>query len=899
MQVKENLMLNQLEQARRKYHLNLGDEHFSPIIELSTALSLSYCNLHSLANEKNPFILSFPDKNNASTWLSVSLLINFFFEDYINRVDLQEVSTFKKHDKVEIFGTVAEIESIANNKVILKFSDQGGIPVSNYMSQLNRTNRKTLNKYHLYANKKKEFKLNRNSISKILEPNDPVFINQKYLKSTVVLITGNNNAKHLKELFGKKEIYGETLSEIFLENKNIVIRKNLEPYKNIFDLDSSDKETLFKNILIDFLNQNENIDSEIKADLLGALLVDNFTDEIFKHKFDDFLEFYSQKYEGLINIAKKYPGVKEKISDNIKAVIINEIEQVELYRETIQGFLKSNIPVIIVVDRDFKKLSDLNFFKSFIDKWPEAFRFNWNRKKIKEVVRLSKENSKHLDVELWSKCVQFSEQTIRIIESESEKLDKLLFESQSTINSLNEFEKLQQDYYRYLYPAMYLFKNSYNKSPIVTEWAGLFNTTYQESKNFLNNLQQDLFQSIINFLRFSEVNLKGRYDEDSVFVNVLKAGNTEGIFIPTEQTKINLPDDKTRKIIFTGYPFNEFSGCYLIDAVNVYFIPEIEVTCWPKEADLTYLYLKKRLIAGYFTDKLPEMSSFPAEFVINDHTEFNKEVDSVLQLIKQTTGKSISSQDEEPILQKIDALKYKRYTSKNSSQSQSRVKCDIINFKDGSFLFLPKNAKVLTQIESDNLAAKIKSSLFSELEVGSRLFKYRKDRSDFRDLAKNNSKIKKAFSELELWRVLLNQLFSSCENDLTKLEQLLMKVKTGASLPGNPTRSNIHRWLYDPELIAPELENIRIILLAAGQEDSDDKIRALKDSFSLVISHIISLSSKIRKNILQKLEDNKTIEEDFKLIISDVEIEVQSRLISTLEKSDLEVDYINTRQILQ
>ena len=249
-------------------------------------------------------------------------------------------------------------------------------------------------------------------------------------------------------------------------------------------------------------------------------------------------------------------------------------------------------------------------------------------------------------------------------------------------------------------------------------------------------------------------------------------------------------------------------------------------------------------------------------------------------------------------MQAVDSLKYKRYTTKNHAQNQARVKCDIINFNDGSFLFLPKNSKVLTQVESDDLTTKVKTSLFSELEVGSRIFKYRKDRSDFRDLARNDNRVKKAFSELELWKTLLVELFNSSDKDLSKLESLLMQVKAKDALPGNPNRGNIHRWLYDPELIAPEIENIKIILLAARFADFDNRIKILKDSYSLVIGHIISQSSQIRRSILKKLENSRTIEEDFNLIISDVEIAIQSRLISKLENTDFEVEYINTRQIL-
>ena len=67
-------------------------------MEASIALSLSYRDLHLQKNQESPFYLSFPEKDLAAVWLSVSLLINFFLEDYVDQTGEEKIALFKKGD---------------------------------------------------------------------------------------------------------------------------------------------------------------------------------------------------------------------------------------------------------------------------------------------------------------------------------------------------------------------------------------------------------------------------------------------------------------------------------------------------------------------------------------------------------------------------------------------------------------------------------------------------------------------------------------------------------------------------------------------------------------------------------------------------------------------------------
>ncbi|MEP6595806.1 MAG: hypothetical protein ABJA71_07655 [Ginsengibacter sp.] len=891
-----------LNKSRKKYHLSLGDYKFSPVMEASIALALSYRDLHIRNIQTLPFFLSFPDKALASVWLSTALLVNFFLEDYIDQTDSEETASFVNGEKVEIFNSVAEIESVSNGIVTIKFSDQGGIPINQKLRKhLNKTrSTRKVNKKSLFIRNYKETKINRNPISKILEPLDSVTINETQLKSKVLLVTGRGNAKQLRSILKTSEVYGESLSDIFIENKNLHIKKDLEPYKNIFNTLVSDKENLFKELLLKFLKETNEANATARNLLIELLQSNKFSTSVFKEEFDDFVDDYGDSFSKLKQIHNIYPGVREIIPENIKAVIINEVEQVSLYSKTINGFLSAGIPVFVVSDRHVQKSSDLTFMSEYFRSNAAAFRINWNRKKIRILNEINNKNVEYLDKNLWKNCLRYSNQNINIVISEPELLDKLLYETQKLIKTLVEFETIQQAYYRYLYPAAYLFKNSENSSQEVVELAELFDLELQKNKLILDKYVYILFKEVVDFLKKADTNTKKIQNIEETFANLLSVNLGKRIFIPINAKRINIPDENSGKIFFSGYPYNEFSGKYLNKAVCSDYVPEINISCWPIESQLTYNYLRRRIIAGYFTDNLHLDWNVPSDICLKSEEDFENEVSTFLIY----SPPNQPEEKKENIEQELDLLavtnfRYKSFSYFTNNSHSYRVKCDILNFSDGSFMFLPKSSKVLAQVESDDGSLKFKNSLFSDLEVGFKVFKYQKDRSDFRDLARNNPTIRKSFFELELWKNSLLHLFHLNNSNLDQLEKKLLEIKFKRSLNGNPLKSNIQRWLFDEEIIAPEIDNVKIIFYAIELPEIDKAIKSLQDAYSAVVSYTISLSSKIKKSITNKLAKKQDdLETSFRLNFDSLEIDVESRIITGLEKSDFEIDYHNTRRIL-
>jgi hypothetical protein len=889
--------------ARRKYHLSIGDYTFSPIMETSVALALSYRDLHKNRKQRFPFYISFPNKNDASIWLSLSILTNSFLEDYIYQPENDSILKLAKKDKVEIFGAVGEIEHISDEKLLIKFSDQGNIPIPKKLRQhVNKAKKNLINKYKLYLSNYNNARRNRNPISKILEPkDDKVIINEEKLTSKVLLITGRGNSKKLRDILKSHEIYGEPLSDIFIENKNLLIKKDLESYKHSFDTFISDKEILFQQLILNFLKKTDSIEAELRVELINHLEDCSFLTSTFKDKLDDLKDYYGDDFPEINKIYEKYPGIKDQVPENIKAVILNEVDQIDLYKDTITGFLNSGIPVYVISDRYVQRNADLNYFDNYFSKNPDALRFNWNQKKIKGLKENAKDSIDYLDSELWNNCLRYSRQSIKITVSESCPFDSLLYESQKLIKTLSEFENIQESYYKHLYPAAYLYKNSSNKNKIILELAECFDQVLQKNEMYLDKSSLAILRETVDFLKNPIRNTKYIKENENIFSNTLPLNYRQNVYIPNNKNIINLPGFETERIIYTGSPYNEFSGKYLIDSVCHYYVPEIEVICWPIEADLTYNYLKRRLLAGYFTDNITLEWKISSDYIFIKPEEFLSETDAFLVCSKKVKPefKSVLTEQEAEI-QEVYKLKYKEYENSIKENHSYRIKCDIINFSDGSFLFLPKNSKILAQLETDDGSPKFRNSPFSELEIGLCVFKYKKDRKDLRELAKNNSVVKKAFSELEIWKTLLQSIYSDCDSDIDILEKYLLTTKEKNKFSvGNPVKNNIQRWLYDEELIAPEIENIRIILSASGIKDIDKTISSIGLAKSKVEGYIISLSAYIKKSVGKIIDKQFTIGHNhFNLDIDGVQINVERRIISSLEKSEIEIDFTNTHKIL-
>ncbi len=631
------------------------------------------------------------------------------------------------------------------------------------------------------------------------------------------------------------------------------------------------------------IEKHNKITPEIEQCFLS--IVDDFEEEIPRLRF----------------LKSIYPGMQVNLPEKIRAVIINDISLLNIYKNTIIGFLSKGIPVIIISNRMIENIRDLKFYESLVKQNMNIFRLNWNKKKLSELRKYDNHNTLFIDQNLWDVCIRYIDQKIEIEVFEGNQLDVIMPELQNKITNLNEFKKLKKIFYDSFYTAIYALKNSFTTNEEIKALILRFEKYFNEVKYYgLEPELRSLIEEAIEVALTFEENTKMFNPDDNIFSNLVMKFEDKELFIPNNRNFTMIPTSETEEVIFTGYPYNENFGYYLLNTIFIDFIPNIKILCWPNEAQLTFNYIERRLQSGYFTDNIPSNNLFLDKYIIKSSDDVKNEINTLLSIVNNDFPVIDITFDQEENIEKFKMLKYEGYSNHSDIGSISTVKCDIVNFNNGYFMFLPKGSSILSEVETTDGKITIRKMMFKEMSVGIRIFKYVKDRTAYREISRHNSEVKTAFSKLELWKEALGKTYKDVNEDIVGLEKILKETKHKYHLSGgNPSRINIQRWLHDEEIIAPDKENIRIILYAANIQEIDSAIRELIISYRKVVSFTIKLSASIKKHIIKKIpEIDLTSENDFNINIFDSEIEVQSRVITALEKSQIEIDYRNTRKIL-
>ena len=686
------------------------------------------------------------------------------------------------------------------------------------------------------------------------------------------------------------------MSKIFPLKKNLIVSPDLKSYVSIFNSDKEKQFNEFKEFLLELAEIIQIEEAKLKIEELIKLLLD---EQKISQEFDSDFNAFILEFEGEIIqlkfLEKKYPGIQDELPIKLRAVIINDISQIYEYEDTIEGFLEKGVPVIFISNRIVENTDEIDFYKRLFSNNPEYFRINWNKNKIGKLIQYSSDIN-YIDDELWLQCKRYAKQRIEINITSKNELDILTPRLLKLVKELDNFETLQKAFYSYFYPVLYALKNSMRSTEQITDLILEFKKVFDAVKN--NGITQDVAREIEKGIQLAsefKENTKSYNPNSNIFSNVLTTSALKKNYIPLERIKVNVPTSSSESILFTGYPYNEYSGKYLLNSVCLDFVPDVKIICWPNEASLTTGYLKRRITASYFSDNIAEITPLKDEYLLKTEINFEDEINSFL-----TVDNSIQVENvQEANLEYLHTFKYKGYGIPNQEENSFTVKCDIINFDDGSFMFLPKQSTVLTQTENNIEKTTICERRFNDLNIGYKIFKYRKDRAANREISKNDLNIKSCFEKLESWKVELEKLFTTSNKNLDTLEQLFFATKKEYQLmDGNPIKSSIQRWLYDDEFICPRTQNLKIILLTAKVENFDQKLNELENAFREVNSYTISLSSNIKKNIINQLTSKNLMNDKFSVNIHGNEIKVETRTISSLIKNEIEIDYHNTRKIL-
>lgn len=882
---------------RKQHFLKLGDNSFSPIMEASAGISLEYCKKLKSGNcDKSPLFFCFPEKKGASLWTSISILTEYFYEDAIkNEVDGIEL---KKNDKVKIFDCIAQVERVTPETVYIKFRDQGNIPIKQKLrSQLSKVpSQRSLSLKKKFSLNYKESKAKRNTISKILEPGESISINQNNLDSKVLLVTGSGNIQLFRDLLNDNEIYNEPISKVFIEKKNLILTSNLKAYKDLFNLDRKKQIIEYTELLKKLAGIIDLDEAKLKLnEIIENMLFEYSISLELDSEIESFFIDYRIEIPQIKFLESKYPGYQELLPQKLRAVVINDINQINEYPNTIKGFLDKKIPVIFISNRNVENTNELDLYKRLFTSNPEYYRINWNIDKIKSLYECD-ENADYIDMALWIQCKRYAKQNIQIKVVPENELDLLAPKILKYIKELDSFERLQKSFYNSFYPALYALKNSSQTNQQIKDLILEFQIVFNEVRDL--GIREEIVNDIDNAIRLTsnfKENTKVYSLSSNIFTNRSSTHRSIEMNIPVEMKKINIPNAATESILFTGYPYNEYTGKYLLNSACVDFVPNIKIICWPQEASLTHGYLKRRIKAGYFDDFSSGLVAINNEYLLKGESDFENEINSFLQLDSSIPNES----NQEETLEYMYHFKYKGYSSHLINDYSFKVKCNILNFDDGSFMFLPKQSSILAQAEDNQGKTKINKTNFHELSIGSKIFKYIKDRSTFREISRHDIEIESCFLKLERWKDILESLYTASSNNLDILERLLTEIKQKQKLvEGNPCKSSLQRWLFDDEIIKPDTTNLRIILHAAKIENIEDSLSELDMAYRSVLSYTIGLSSNIKNNIAKRLTSQTNVLNNFFIKINGSEIEVETRTIASLDKNEIEIDYHNTRKIL-
>lgn len=913
---------NFIKNINREFYLKVDKNEFSPVVQISAFLVLKHLGGINKKGTNNStlFFFSFPNKKLASLWLSICLLTNYFNEDYYES-EGKAVENLEVGKKYLIYGSVGRYKGKVTKKDDVKFKfefDENGIKYckSNIKSIVQNVNQsRKLNKANHYSNKKRQAKNNRSVISKILEPTEGVIINEQVLTSKILLVSGRGNTASIKKNIDKFKVYDEPISKVYSPNDNIILKPDLKDFKSFFDQNHQRNIKCFLewvDRLIDDPKLDENILSyliEIKASIVE--MKETITSEI-DAQFTDFVEEYSDIEPRLRKLVDVYPGISSKLPDKLKAVIINDINQIEEYPDTIKGFLQRKIPVIFTSNRMIEKSSDLSFYNQLFNpksgNWKDAYRINWNRSKVNALIEVTDPDEDFIDNELWGVCKRYARQTIKIDISDEPKgfnLDEKIRYLQQIIINLEGFENLKTAFFHYLYPVLYAFKNSKKVDNSIHSLIEEFKEVWEINREYLsnNNFIHEL-QSILNQLQSKNFeNSKSTSSEDT-FSNKILIPEYDPINIPVS-SETNLPNQQTEKIIFTGFPFREFSDKYLQETCLKYFVPKITVACWPHEGNLTFNYLKRRIESGYFFDNIPDNISFPEELILNNQTEIENEIKTIFEVNNMVGVKEEETIQTENDLISIDNFQYEKYkyVEHDSDKFKYSVQCNIVRFNDGYFLFLPNQSTVLSEFENESGRVSIRKLKFNQLSKGLRVFKVAQDQVNYAELLQGNQEIDKAKADLELWRTTLLCLAEHFNSVQTLSNYLLSIAKENNIKDANPDKNNLRRWLNDEDMIAPNVNNLRVIIDAGKtkgfiQGDIEKLVAQISKAYNFINKTHISLGHQVKSAIANQLKKSTSHDALLELKVQSLNIDIEAKTILELQESEIEVEYYNTRKFL-
>ena len=895
-----------------------GDKRFSPVMEIITYLTKQICDSPGKTGANSPYFFCFPDKCYSSVWLSVGLLTNFFFEDYIQNDNDPGIDPVPGSN-YEIYGNISRFIRFDNSgRLVFEFAEGAQAEAPSKLKKfLKNTKRQRLSQLRDYKANRQQVIKNRSAISRILEPIEGIRVNDQTLKSKVLLITGRNNTNKFREYIQNTNVCGESLSQIFTRNENLLLKENLSALSGLFDGDYEVKVLKFIELFNTFLGTVTKPDlcarlNELSESLKNNLITEDFDRQFCKIVFD---------FGGGLQYLKDnlYPGPKSHLLDNIKAVILNDIYQIELYANTIADFIKEGIPVFVISDRIIDFQGNPSFYENLFQR-NDACRINWNKLKIKELEKIEDSDNNYVDAEFWTRCKRFALQKIKIEIFEGCSLDQLMHELRREIKKYPDYQRLKEAYYNFLETAYTLIKNSDQNNTHCKYLTLHFRKVLEEVRPIINQDLLNLLDKALDQIDNFESNTKVISESDNNFAVSFNVEGTD-ISIPGFADKNNLPDYDSEQLVFTGFPYNEPLRYFLHDAVCRFLVPEITIKTWPIESELTIRYITRRLRSGYFTDKICADFSFTSICLLSNKEDIESEIEKTVVIDDRQNINMVGDipdqkppEENDPEADLVIAASARFSSSRVGAITSmvNPVKCHPVIFEDDSYMFMPvatseaaKAKAIIGRFDKNSSRFIVERIDEGQMEAGQYFFDidFSVDLPTvFRLSGINQTDAETLTSNLYVWRRLLQELFEKHEHSLENLASFLEGIKNDnldTLAESNPAIYNLRNWLYNTDILAPDLANIQLICKAAGCSDSAIP-KEIIEIRSNIAGKLISLSRIVRNDIERKFSGKKTILDSyFAYEKNNVKIKCKIKRIASIVRDVLTVEYSVTRKVIK
>jgi len=889
-------------------------------MEITTYIAKKICDSPKKAKENSPFFFCFPDKNYSSVWLSVGLLTNFFLEDYIQNDNDPGINPVPESN-YEIYGNIAKYKRLDDTgRLVFMFAKKAQVPIHSKLRKfLKNTSRQRLSQLRDYYSNRQQIIENRSAISRILEPDEGILVNDQTLNSKVLLITGRNNTGKFREYIQNTIICGESLNQIFTRNGNLILKENLLAFIGTADDDYERKELEFIDLLKAFSDTVTDQDLCAELNDLFESLIENAITEDFDTQFCQIVNEYGGEIPDLGYLKDHlYPGFRPKLPENLKAVIINDIFQYELYSDSIKSFINNGIPVFIISDRLVDFHNNPSFYNNLFERH-DACRINWNKGKIQELVQIEDHENNFVDAEFWTFCKRFALQKINIEIFDGCIIDHLMYDLRREIKIYPDYQRLREAYYNFLETAYCLVKNSDQRNEDLDYLTNCFRTVLNDVRNIINQELLTNLEEALQQIEAFESNTKEIVADKNNFSTSLNI-NGRSVTIPVFAENNNFPDYDMEQIVFTGFPYNESLRYFLHDAVCRYFIPDITVKTWPVESELTQRYITRRLRSGYYTDKICGESGFPANSLLLNNDVIQFEIDNSLNIIDRRNNNVMPNYPDQPPADDYDPegdlvilagarFNFQQYDA--NAPLVNPVRCHTVVFEDDSYLYMPikgaegVKAKVMIgrfdRFTNKFIVEKIDEG---QLEAGQYLF----DIDFYVDLPNvlrlsgfNQSEAESLTSRLYVWRQLLQNLFDQNGNSVEELTNFLISVKNDNPYTlekSTPAIYNVRNWMHNEDILAPDLVNILLIFVAAGYHGpvTPSMIIEIRNK---IVGSLIKLSHVVRNDIEKKFSGRLIIADStFDYTKNNITISGDIKRIAAIVRNDLIVEYTRTRKVI-